>query len=105
MIFCRVNGLLFVMDCWITLIHYQQRIIIYFCFLFFQADKKGCSATEYGFVFGSFELVAFVTSPVFGSLVSSMHDLYTSPPPHTSLDLGIRSISRLKMYFRIYSYI
>lgn len=37
-----------------------------------EAEKKGCSATEYGFVFGSFELVAFVTSPVFGSLIQKV---------------------------------
>ncbi|XP_050541625.1 MFS-type transporter SLC18B1-like isoform X2 [Daktulosphaira vitifoliae] len=33
------------------------------------AEKKGCTATEYGFVFGSFELVAFITSPIFGGLI------------------------------------
>lgn len=37
-----------------------------------EAEKKGCTATEYGFVFGSFELVAFVTSPIFGSLIQKV---------------------------------
>ncbi|XP_029342889.1 MFS-type transporter SLC18B1 isoform X1 [Acyrthosiphon pisum] len=37
-----------------------------------EAEKKGCTATEYGFVFGSFELVTFISSPVFGSLVQKV---------------------------------
>ncbi|KAJ8910904.1 hypothetical protein NQ315_003958 [Exocentrus adspersus] len=31
-----------------------------------RAEKKGCSATEYGLVFGIFELVVFVISPIYG---------------------------------------
>ncbi|XP_045471927.1 MFS-type transporter SLC18B1-like [Harmonia axyridis] len=31
-----------------------------------EAEKKGCSATEYGFVFGVFELVVFIISPIYG---------------------------------------
>lgn len=37
----------------------------------FQAEMKGATASEYGLVFGSFELVAFLTSPIFGKYVSS----------------------------------
>ncbi|KAG6448008.1 MFS-type transporter SLC18B1 [Manduca sexta] len=32
-----------------------------------EAEKKGCSATEYGLVFGIFELVVFVVSPIYGA--------------------------------------
>lgn len=39
-----------------------------FCF---QAEKKGATATEYGLVFGSFELVGFLTSPLFGKIVNN----------------------------------
>ncbi|KAK9888503.1 hypothetical protein WA026_000753 [Henosepilachna vigintioctopunctata] len=31
-----------------------------------EAEKKGCSATEYGLVFGIFELVVFIISPIYG---------------------------------------
>lgn len=34
-----------------------------------EAEKKGATATEYGLVFGSFELVGFLTSPLFGKIV------------------------------------
>lgn len=37
----------------------------------FQAEKKGASATEYGLVFGIFELVVFIVSPVYGQHVSN----------------------------------
>ncbi|VVC34301.1 Major facilitator superfamily,Major facilitator superfamily domain [Cinara cedri] len=37
-----------------------------------KAKEKGCTATQYGFVFGSFELVAFITSPIFGSLIQKV---------------------------------
>lgn len=33
---------------------------------YLQAEKKGCTATEYGLVFGIFELIVFVISPVYG---------------------------------------
>ncbi|XP_072935433.1 MFS-type transporter SLC18B1-like [Epargyreus clarus] len=32
-----------------------------------EAEKKGCRATEYGLVFGIFELVVFLISPVYGA--------------------------------------
>ncbi|XP_049887797.1 MFS-type transporter SLC18B1-like isoform X2 [Pectinophora gossypiella] len=32
-----------------------------------EAENKGCTATEYGLVFGVFELVVFLISPVYGS--------------------------------------
>ncbi|XP_044268827.1 MFS-type transporter SLC18B1-like isoform X2 [Tribolium madens] len=31
-----------------------------------EAERKGCTATEYGLVFGIFELIVFVISPVYG---------------------------------------
>ncbi|CAG7829141.1 unnamed protein product [Allacma fusca] len=34
-----------------------------------EAERKGASATEYGLVFGVFELTMFVMCPVFGSLI------------------------------------
>jgi hypothetical protein len=36
-----------------------------------QAERKGVSATEYGLVFGIFELVVFIISPIYGQHVSS----------------------------------
>lgn len=35
-----------------------------------QAEKKGATATEYGCVFGVFELVVFLVSPWYGKHVS-----------------------------------
>ncbi|KPI93562.1 MFS-type transporter C6orf192 [Papilio xuthus] len=32
-----------------------------------EAEKKGCSATEFGLVFGVFELVVFLVSPLYGA--------------------------------------
>lgn len=32
-----------------------------------EAEKKGCTATEYGLVFGVFELVVFLVSPLYGA--------------------------------------
>ncbi|XP_059049147.1 MFS-type transporter SLC18B1-like [Achroia grisella] len=32
-----------------------------------EAEKKGCTATEYGLVFGIFELVVFIVSPFYGA--------------------------------------
>ena len=37
-----------------------------------EAQSKGATATEFGLVFGIFELVAFLTSPVFGIYVRIM---------------------------------
>lgn len=31
-----------------------------------EAEEKGCTATEYGLVFGIFELVVFIISPIYG---------------------------------------
>lgn len=47
-------------------------IINFFPFLFenFQAEKKGCGATEYGLVFGIFELVVFLISPIYGQYLN-----------------------------------
>nr|CAD7442916.1 unnamed protein product [Timema bartmani] len=36
----------------------------------FQAESKGATATEYGFVFGIFELVSFICSPLIGKYVN-----------------------------------
>lgn len=41
-----------------------------FLILFYQAENKGATATEYGLVFGVFELVVFLISPVYGKHVS-----------------------------------
>lgn len=38
---------------------------------FLQAEKKGASPSEYGLVFGIFELVVFIISPVYGQHVST----------------------------------
>jgi len=42
------------------------------CSLFYplQADKKGASQTVVGMIFGTFELVIFISSPIFGNYVS-----------------------------------
>lgn len=37
---------------------------------FSQAEKKGASPSEYGLVFGIFELVVFIISPFYGQHVS-----------------------------------
>lgn len=37
-----------------------------------QAEKKGCTATEYGLVFGVFELVVFLVSPLYGQYLNSI---------------------------------
>ena len=36
-----------------------------------EAAKKGASTTEVGLVFGVFQLVMFITSPIYGSYVST----------------------------------
>jgi hypothetical protein len=38
-----------------------------------QAERKGATATEYGLVFGIFELVVFFISPIYGQHVSMPH--------------------------------
>lgn len=35
-----------------------------------EAEKKGATASEYGFVFGIFEFVIFLASPIYGLFVS-----------------------------------
>lgn len=37
-----------------------------------QAEKKGATATEYGLVFGVFELVVFIVSPLYGQYLNSI---------------------------------
>jgi hypothetical protein len=37
-----------------------------------QAERKGVSASEYGLVFGIFELVSFLSCPILGKYVSSV---------------------------------
>ena len=34
-----------------------------------EAEKKGASATQYGLVFGIFELTVFIVSPIVGKLL------------------------------------
>lgn len=34
-----------------------------------EAEKKGATATQYGFVFGIFELTVFIVAPIYGSMV------------------------------------
>jgi uncharacterized protein YqgC (DUF456 family) len=38
-----------------------------------QAERKGVSASEYGLVFGIFELVSFLSCPILGKYVSSVN--------------------------------
>lgn len=38
----------------------------------FQAEAKNATATEYGFVIGSYELVGFMSSPFFGKIVNNL---------------------------------
>lgn len=51
-----------------TFIYYE--FIFIFSFESFQAEKKGCTATEYGFVFGIFELIVFLVSPLYGQFMN-----------------------------------
>ena len=37
-----------------------------------EAEKKGATATEYGLVFGIFELVVFLVSPIYGQYISKI---------------------------------
>ncbi|KAK9503715.1 hypothetical protein O3M35_010217 [Rhynocoris fuscipes] len=41
-----------------------------------EAEKKGATATEYGLVFGIFELVVFVTSPIYGQHLNRIGPKY-----------------------------
>lgn len=64
---------------WLTLIaigsvHFSSSICISLQAPFYpaEAEAKGASATEYGLVFGSFELVAFLSSPLFGRYIHTI---------------------------------
>ncbi|CAG7822490.1 unnamed protein product [Allacma fusca] len=48
-----------------------------------EAERKGASATEYGLVFGVFELTMFIMCPVFGTLLGG------TVPPKLMLCLGM----------------
>ncbi|XP_066159093.1 MFS-type transporter SLC18B1-like isoform X1 [Euwallacea fornicatus] len=41
------------------------------------AEKKGCTATEYGLVFGIFEFVVFIVSPLYGQHLNKIGPKYT----------------------------
>lgn len=47
-------------------------------FFLFQAERKGATATEYGLVFGIFELVVFIISPIYGQHVSNTSIVFIS---------------------------
>lgn len=38
----------------------------------FQAEKKGATATEYGLVFGVFEFIVFIISPIYGQYLNKI---------------------------------
>ncbi|XP_050309517.1 MFS-type transporter SLC18B1-like [Anthonomus grandis grandis] len=42
-----------------------------------EAERKGCTATEYGLVFGIFEFVVFVVSPLYGQHLNKLGPKYT----------------------------
>lgn len=46
--------------------------IFFFIFCLFKAEKKGCTATEYGLVFGVFELIVFLVSPLYGQYLNRL---------------------------------
>ncbi len=48
-----------------------MNLCIHVVFCIDQAERKGATATEYGLVFGIFEFVVFLTSPIFGKYVCS----------------------------------
>ena len=37
-----------------------------------EAEKKGCAPSEYGLVFGIFELTVFIVSPIIGANLNRM---------------------------------
>jgi len=74
---------------WLTLIaigsvHFSGAICISLQAPFYpqEAESKGATATEYGLVFGSFEFIAFISSPILGKY---MHYLGVK----TTLNLGM----------------
>ncbi|GFW65599.1 MFS-type transporter SLC18B1 [Trichonephila clavipes] len=50
-----------------------------------EAERKGATATEYGFIFGIFQLTIFVTAPLMGKIVSKVS-------PKFLLNSGILSV-------------
>ena len=44
-----------------------------------EAEKKGANATEYGLVFGIFELVVFLISPVYGQFLNRIGPKVSEP--------------------------
>lgn len=48
----------------------------YSILLIFQAELKGATATEYGLVFGIFELVVFIVSPIYGQHLNRIGPKY-----------------------------
>ena len=53
-----------------------------------QAESKGASATQYGLVFGMFELTVFLVSPVVARLVAKVVDIHLVQYPSNSLRLA-----------------
>ncbi|KAL1140892.1 hypothetical protein AAG570_000820 [Ranatra chinensis] len=75
----HTNSKIFTKRQWLTLIaiggfHFSSAICISLQAPFYpqEAESKGATATEYGLVFGSFELVAFLSSPIIGKYLYSM---------------------------------
>lgn len=52
------------------------KCILYSIFFNFQAELKGATATEYGLVFGIFELVVFIVSPIYGQHLNRIGPKY-----------------------------
>ena len=52
----------------------SKRDILYFQAPFYplEAEKKGCMPSEYGLVFGIFELTVFLVSPIIGANLNRM---------------------------------
>lgn len=48
----------------------KSRFLMTFHSSTFQAERKGATATEYGLVFGIFELVVFIISPIYGQCIN-----------------------------------
>ena len=51
-----------------------------------EAEKKGCVPSEYGLVFGIFELTVFLVSPIIGANLNRMGlKVSDAPPPPTNI--------------------
>ena len=79
-----------------TLWRYSNNI---YSFLFFQApfypaeaEKKGCMPSEYGLVFGIFELTVFLVSPIIGANLNRMGMKMT-------LNVGIGTVGVTSIFF------